>query len=70
MLHTQEKIKIATVHSIAWLSRYEDFVTTQLLQKVARRARTRLSIPFENFKISQLEQEIQIQGANHSTLTE
>jgi hypothetical protein len=45
---TQEFAKIAAVHATAWRLGHEDLVKTNLLWKFVKRARTKLSLAFEN----------------------
>jgi hypothetical protein len=57
---TEKNAKIAEVHSITSRFGHEYLVKIKLFLKVHKRTRTNLSIGIENFKISQVEKELEL----------
>ncbi len=57
---TEKNVKIAKVHSITSCFGHEDVVKTKLFIKFMKRTRTKLSITIEHFKISQIEEELEL----------
>jgi hypothetical protein len=57
---TEKNVKTAEVHSIISRFGHEDLVVTKLCKKFMKRARTKLPITTENFKIYQLEEELEL----------
>ncbi len=57
---TEKNAKIAKVHSITSRFGHEDLVKIKLFIKVHEKTKTKLSIAIENFKISQVEKELEL----------
>jgi hypothetical protein len=57
---TEKNAKIAKVHSIASRFGHEDLIITKLFVKVCEKSKGKLSIAIKNFKISQLQEKLEL----------